>query len=116
LGWEFGSNGDVGLLVKGLTPSSTIEAIEAYRWSGQSVDSGAAATARMMWLLAGYLSLVLSAVLAWIMVQLGSPQSAILVGLLGATIDIALIGRGVWIYIRVMRMRAHDRVGTSQPP
>jgi hypothetical protein len=64
-----------------------------------------------MWLLAGYLCLVLSAVLAWIMVQVGSPQSAIVVGLLGAAIDVALIGRGVWIYIRVMRMRAHDRIG-----
>ena len=64
-----------------------------------------------MWLLAGYVCLVLSAVLAWILAHVGSAQSAIVVALLGAAIDIALIGRGGWIYVRVMRMRAHGRVG-----
>jgi hypothetical protein len=64
-----------------------------------------------MWLFAGFCVLLVSAVLAWVMAQVGSPQSAIVIGLLGAVVDIACIGRGVWSYIQVLRMRARERAG-----
>jgi hypothetical protein len=62
-----------------------------------------------LWLLAGYICLVLAAVLSWVMSQIGSSQAAIVIGVSGAVLDIALIARGVWSYIKVMQIRARGR-------
>lgn len=64
-----------------------------------------------MWLFAGFCCLSLSAVLAWAIVQMGSPPVAIATAMVGLVADIACIGRGVWSYVQVLRIKAHERVG-----
>ena len=61
-----------------------------------------------LWLLAGYLTLVAAAALAFAVAQLGAPNAAIVIGVLGGLVDLVLIGRGAWSYIRVRQLRAED--------
>jgi hypothetical protein len=61
------------------------------------------------WLFAGFIGLVATVVLGWMAVQLHGTALGISLVLLGTVFDLACIGRGTWIYVRVLRLRAAAR-------
>ena len=63
-----------------------------------------------MWLFAGFVVIVLFAGIGFGLWLLGRWQASIVAGVLGASIDLVMIGRATWSYVQVLRLRAAERV------
>jgi hypothetical protein len=62
-----------------------------------------------LWLFAGFMVIVLGAGVAYVFWLLGAWQASIVAGLVGAVVDLAMIARATWSYVRVMKLRAAER-------